>query len=209
MISTTPTQSYTAHPLQERLLSLPFDAFAALVALLLPSFGYEDIHLAGRRDFKGRNGRDGASGYDLVATRDGRPVLIQLKQFQQKNLLFQRSLDELRGVALRRGASQALLVTTSDFSPSVNRTAHRQSPIAPIVTMSGEELAQKLVESGIGVTQDGEIDEALLDRLSKAALGNGPEDCAGSNGIDLPSLLVTVQVQRLARSPRTQRRGLR
>jgi restriction endonuclease Mrr len=186
MIPTTP------HPLHNRLLDLPFDAFSALVARLLPKLGYESVQPAGRRDFRGRNGRDGATGYDLLAKRDGRPVLIQLKQFQPGRLLFQRSLDELRGVALRRGASQALLITTSDFSKGVDRVAHRLAPIAPIATLSGEQLVHQLLTHAIGAREDGSIDEALFAQLSKDALGNGPADCTGGS-----TILVTVGVRRI------------
>ncbi len=183
----------TPPDLHQRLLELPFDAFAALVARLLPKLGYQDVRMAGRRDFKGRNGRDGATGYDLSATKQGRTVLIQLKQFKATRPLFQRSLDELRGVTLRSGAAEALLITTGSFSPSVDRKSHRLAPITPISTISGEELVEHLVRHRIGVNRRGAIDEALFTQLTTDAMGNSPSDCTGST-----AFVVTVGVQRIS-----------
>lgn len=186
--------SYSLHQtLQRRRLELPFDAFAALVARLLPALGYQEVHMAGRRDFKGRNGRDGVTGYDLSATKQGRTVLVQLEQFKATRPLFQRSLDELRGVVLRSGAAEALLITTGGISPSVDRNAHRLAPIMPVSTLSGEELVEQLVRYRIGVNRVGTVDEPFLTQLTKAAVGNSPSDCTGS-----AAFVVTVGVQRIS-----------
>jgi hypothetical protein len=175
-----------------RLQQLPYDAFAKLVARLLPALGYNEVRVMGRRDFKGRNGRDGAGGFDLLARRFGRTVLVQLKQYQSHHRLFQRSLDELRGVALRAGASEALLITTGIFSQAVNRDALQRSAIVPVSTLDGEELLTLLIENGIGIKSTGRVDEELLEHLTREATGNSPADCTGS-----ASFLVTVGVKRV------------
>ncbi|WP_395137835.1 restriction endonuclease [Armatimonas sp.] len=185
-------------PFLTRLLELPFDAFARLVARLLPALGYSDVRLAGRRDFKGRNGRDGAGGFDLLASRFGRTVLVQLKQFSPQRLLFQRSLDELRGVVLRAGAAESLLVTTGAFSLAVDREALRRASMLPISTLDGSELLTLLIENGIGIKPSGKIDEELLASLTQEASGNSPGDCMGkSNCTGKAEFVVTVGVQRV------------
>ena len=51
-----------------------------------------------------------------------RKVIVQGKQFDTLTV-FQRSVDELRGTCLRAGAAEALLITTSAFSPVVLQNA--------------------------------------------------------------------------------------
>jgi restriction endonuclease Mrr len=187
------TDSQVHAALLTRLRSLPFDGYLKVVALLLGEIGYWDVRASGRRDFKGRNGRDGASGYDLLATRSSRLTLVQVKQFEADRPLFQRSIDELRGVALRAGAGEALLITTSHFSPSINRAALRSAPIAPVVTLDGVELVDLLTRHRIGVTREGELDDALFKELEAEASGNRPSDCTGS------LILVTVGISKVSR----------
>jgi hypothetical protein len=182
----TPTDNLIHLALLARLRSLPFDGYLKVVALLLGEIGYWDVRPAGRRDFKGRNGRDGVSGYDLLATRSSRLTLVQVKQFEADRPLFQRSLDELRG--------EALLITTSHFSPSINRGVLRSAPIAPVVTLDGVELADLLSRHRIGVTSEGELDDALFKELEAEASGNRPSDCTGS------LILVTVGVSKVSRT---------
>ena len=104
--------------LRSRLLALDFPAFARCVCHLMDALGYEDAHLAGRREWKGYN-RPGGGGYDLEATLPGgmapRRVIAQIKQYDTL-AVHQRSVDELRGACLRAGAAEGLLVTTSAFS---------------------------------------------------------------------------------------------
>jgi restriction endonuclease Mrr len=176
--------------LQKRLLALPFEAFARLVGLLLEALGYQDVQLAGRAHWKGRN-RDG--GADLVATLAGgiapRKVIVQAKQFER--LLFQRHIDELRGVALRLGASEAILVTTGPISKAIDRSSRHVNPL-PLRIVDGAELLELLVLHHIGVTETGEIDEPRLARLESEARGNGREDCPGR-----PDLLLTIQLHKV------------
>lgn len=197
-VSKDPTLSQILHL---RLRELPFDAFASLITRLLPALGYQNVRLSGRRDFKGHNGRDGTSGFDMTATKCGRKVLIQLKQFEPGALIYQRSLDELRGVTLRSDAAEALLITSSNFSPSVDRKAHHLAPITPIATITGEELVELLIRYRIGVTRAGTLDESLLRQLTDASQGNSPGDCTGR-----PSFVVTIGVQRISRKKAATRR---
>jgi len=140
-----------------RLLDLDFPAFAFCVCRLLEALGYQDVHLAGRREWKGYN-KPGGGGYDLEATLPGslssRRIIAQIKQFDGLRV-HQRSVDELRGACLRVGAAEALLITTSAFSKVARAGAAAPggagSPVAPVRLMDGDELAALLIRHQIGV----------------------------------------------------------
>ena len=184
-----PDQRSVADLLHERLLSLPFDAYVRLVALLLERLGYENVTPAGRTDWKGRNH---SGGVDLVAFLHGgltpRRVVIQIKQFDRCSRVFQRHVDELCGVAIRCRASEALLITTGPESSAIHFDS-LISPLLPIRLISGEALLALLIEKHVGVTSEGEVDHVLLDRLTRTAKGNGREDCPGR-----PEVVVSVEM---------------
>ena len=151
-----------------------FFAFTQLIAMLLVKLGYQDIQPAGRTDWKGRN-REG--GVDLTATYPSatgkRSVAFQLKQFHPSLRIFQRTVDELRGVCLRQGVAEGMLITTSSFSATITGT---HAPIAPLYLMGGEELALLLRQYHIGITRGGKLDEALFKRLERESQGNSPSN---------------------------------
>lgn len=70
--------------LRRRLLTLSYHAFAQCLCLLLTQLGYQDVQVAGRKDWKGRN-REG--GYDIQAALPAglgqRRVIIQAKQLRR------------------------------------------------------------------------------------------------------------------------------
>ena len=166
------TTGITGVQLLERLCELPFDAFTLTVAMLLDKLGYQDIQPAGRTDWKGRNR---AGGIDLTASyvsaAGKRSIAFQLKQFHPTQRLFQRAVDELRGVCLRQGAAEGMLITTSGYSPTITGT---QGTVAPLYLMGGEELALLLRQYRIGITKDGKIDEGFFKRLERDSRGNRP-----------------------------------
>lgn len=211
--------------LRERLLSLNFHAFARVVAHLLERTGYEQVRLAGRTDWKGHNGKAGASGYDLLAVlpagplggRDSAPsrrrVIAQLKQFGPDQSVYQRNVDELRGVALRSGAAEALLVTTGRFSPAVRAGQVQAAPLIPVRLVGGDELLDLLIARRVGVRVGSagnngnagnaalEVDAAWFDGLERDSDGNGRNDCRGGCTPEAepapPRFLVRVAVEPL------------
>lgn len=198
--------------LRERMLSLNFHGYCRLIALLLEKMGYEEVRLSGRRDWKGRNGHDGNTGFDLTAYAPGglsrRKVIIQVKQFDYSQIIFQRTIDELRGTCLRVGASEALLLTTSSFSPSVQklRNVLYESPVAPVRLMDGERLLDEILKYQVGVipSEGSEVSKASNYRIDEAFFeslrhydGNGRLDCIAPGE---PRFLVTVSVQPLKRA---------
>ena len=155
--------------LKAQLLDLPFAAFASCIGDLLRAEGYTDVRLAGRVTYLGRN-KEG--GYDIEAYlpsplgRAGatggvlrRKVLVQIKQFPHTVKVYQRTLDALRGACLRTGAIEAVLITTSDFSPVVRNTEcvlRREagsSSFAPVHLLSGDALVERLIAHRIGVQE--------------------------------------------------------
>jgi|GEM_PF-4189970 Restriction endonuclease. len=180
------------HALLDRLLSLPYAAFVAVVADLLEATGYSRVCPADRGHFRGRNGRDGAPcGWDLEAAVDAggvhRRVLVQAKQYDPDRRLFQRGVDELRGVCLREGAAEALLVTTGRLSERLDPEVLAAAPLAPVRLVGGAELLDLLVARHVGTFSEAgdgargrtwHLDAPYFDRKEReAGRGNGPRDC--------------------------------
>lgn len=181
--------SKTELELYERLLALPFHGYARLMGMLLEKLGYQNVQLSGRTDWKGRNR---AGGFDLIATLPGgiapRQVVVQVKQFDQRGCIFQRQIDELRGVALRHRASEAILITTGSVSPSIKSQELGESTL-PVRLIGNDVLLALLIEHEVGIRPDGVLDETLLDRLTREASGNSRSDCPGR-----PDLLLQVEL---------------
>ncbi len=179
---TTPTIRSTAAPmpdntalkrqLRERLLSLSYRAYLQVVTHLLAAQGYSRVCPAAR---VGRKGPNQGRGWDIEAELEtgvsGRlRTLVQVKQFGALPVQL-RSVDELRGVCLRSGAHQALLVTVSTFSRVAEQAARAEQRIVPVRLIGGDTLLDLLVAQGIGVQKSrsgrGELDEPYFGRLSE------------------------------------------
>ncbi len=174
-----PYEQCLAEQLHGYLLDLDFPAFALCVCRLLQALGYQDVHLTGRREWKGYN-KPGGGGYDLEATlpssllpgsMPSRRVIAQIKQFDGLRV-HQRSVDELRGTCLRVGAAEALLITTSTFSKVACAGAAvpsgAGSPFAPVRLMDGEELIALLIHYRLGV-KECKIKECKTSTVKKLA----------------------------------------
>jgi hypothetical protein len=201
--------------LRERLLSLNYHAFARCMALLLIRMGYEDVRLAGRTDWKGKN-KEG--GYDLEANLPVGPggalgrrrVLVQVKQFDTHQAVHHRTVDQLRGACLRVGAGECLLVTTEPLAPSVDRSPLRlfEPTVAPVRFLPDDALLERMLVHRVGVFEEpGDspdkparygVDEAFFDGLECNHAGNSREE-ASKQATDL-RLLVTVQVRSLGKA---------
>jgi restriction endonuclease Mrr len=140
--------------LQRELLHLNFHAMLQTIMQLLAKMGYEDVKLAARTGFVGRNS-DG--GVDIRAYKwvpgGRRLVVIQVKQYVQDRLLYRKSIDELRGVVLRAGAAEGIMITTSGFSDSVTESDFASAAVAPIRLIDGIELTELMALYRVGVTK--------------------------------------------------------
>jgi restriction system protein len=160
--------------LREQLEQMAFAAFANLMKRLLYQSGYLSVQPTGR---KHKRGKKPHGGLDLTARSEtelaSALTLVQLKQY--KRTVSRRFVDELRGVMLRRGAAQGLLLTLSRFS----RVAHQAagaSTLAPITLIEGEEILDLLFAYRIGVFEvRGRwcLDEAYLDFLRERSMSTG------------------------------------
>ena len=194
--------------LKTQLMNLPFAAFAAYVCDLLRAEGYTNVRLAGRATYKGRS-KEG--GYDIEAflpsplsqklTTGGgvlrRKVIVQVKQFKPGMNVYQRMLDELRGACLRTGAIEAVLITTSDFSPVIRDTENalrRQAgsgSLAPVHLLNGQALVERLIEHRIGVQKakdalDATYFASLID-TAKIKKSNGDSIRDNGGGSPVPA----------------------
>lgn len=199
--------------LRQQLLSLPFDGFARVVSRLLQKLGYERVRSAGRRSFRGRNQHTGGAfaGFDLAASMpapdiDGyaqpRTVVVALKQYPQATRVWQKQVDGLRGAALRVGAQEALLITTSSFSPSVIESQNAGGPantdaialipgrragdlVAPVRLVDGETLLSLLIANRIGVTAQTATAQASAPMLEEQKYKIEIEDIGGEAAMHL------------------------
>lgn len=141
--------------LLDRLLCLNFHAFLRAITLLLDRMGYENIMLSGRTGWVGRNA-DG--GYDLLAELPvpggARRVVIQVKQYSADRPIFRRTVDELRGVCLRAGASEAILITTSTFSETLDAKRLSSAPLVPVRLIGGSQLADLMALHRVGIWEE-------------------------------------------------------
>lgn len=155
--------------LRSRLLSLPFQSFALCMGDLLTALGYQDVKLTGRTQWKGRNQN---GGHDMEATLPSglgfRRVIVQVKQFGPEQRVYQRSVDELRGVALREWAGEALLLTSGPISSAISEP---EGCVLPVRLMDGDALLDRMAWGRVGVREvrgrlvvDGEYFDCLLDK---------------------------------------------
>jgi restriction endonuclease Mrr len=135
-------------------LELNFHAFLRAVERLLSAMGYEDVTVLTRTGFVGRNS-DG--GCDITAFRPvpggRRAVVVQVKQYGPERAVYRKTLHELQGVVLGRGAAEGLLITTSSFSPSVDAATFASAPVAPLRLIGGAQLADYMALYRVGVSK--------------------------------------------------------
>lgn len=140
--------------LEEQLHALSVRGFERLIALVLRSSGYEQVHILRDHTRKRRShkGRTRHGGVDLTASLKAEfgvtRVLVQVKQY--KRPVSRRFVDELRGALLRTQARQGLLLTTGSFSPAA-RQAASEDHIGPISLVDGAMLLDLLIAHRIGL----------------------------------------------------------
>ena len=194
-------QSDLRRSLRERLLSLNYHAFTWVMVHLLERLGYAEIRPVGRNN---------RGGYDLEAklpfALGERKVIIQVKQYGEQ-MVFRRTVDELRGACLRTGASEGVILSTGPIAPSLSRKGsnslvHQAVPgIAPIQLVDGDELLDLLMLHGIGIIRDDFsdpwLDETYFAGLERLHAGKGREGNEAAGGRQ-PHFLLTVGVQQLS-----------
>jgi restriction endonuclease Mrr len=152
MPPTTPAQDPRLHAaLQARLSRLSYTALSFCVERVLTDIGFTGVHPLGRTHFRGRTAFGGADLHAQVASTLGpAATLIQIKRYTRP--VSRRFVDELRGVMLRHGIPNGLLVTTSTFSRPA-RAAANGFRGRPIRLIDGSELARHMLDHRIGIRQ--------------------------------------------------------
>lgn len=160
----------------QRIQHLPYPALVLLVRQLLQRMGYQHVQLK-RTHFRGRNS---GGGCDLEAVQENeltcQRLLVQVKQLVQP--VQGRYVDELRGVLLREGATQGLLITTGTFSPVAREAAETGQAVAHVLLVDGQQLTQLLVAHRVGLLDEEDperatagqtmrVDTALFERLQR------------------------------------------
>lgn len=157
--------------LRHALETMEFAAFERIMKSLLYKSGYLSVHLIGRNTKRGRTSQGGLDMTARSVTELSSALTIaQVKQYQR--IVSRRFVDELRGAMLRIGAEQGLLLTMSKFS-RVAHDAAKESNVAPIKLIEGEEILDLLFAYRVGVCETKgrwRLDEGYLDRLQKRAI---------------------------------------
>ena len=135
-----------ATDLLEAVKKCPPDFFERLVVHLLVEMGYG----ASRRDAGQAVGQTGDGGIDGVIKQDRLgldEVYIQAKRWQ--NTVGRPTVHAFVGALEGRGASRGVLLTTASFSHEARE--YVKNIQKRVVLVDGKELAQLMIEHGVGV----------------------------------------------------------
>lgn len=150
---------------ESALATLSLHPLLILVSRLLSRSGYGDVHLLGRREAKGRTPE---IGHEIVchALLGGMSATVVVKVI--RDVARVRHLDELSGVALRRGADAALLVAPRGLSRSATAALGSYAP-RRIDVLDAPEIAHLMKVHRVGVLSSGEVDHAFLQGLEESS----------------------------------------
>lgn len=134
--------------------------FERLVVELLVAMGYGgSVKDAGRALGKsGDNGIDGVIKQDRLGIDN---VYVQAKRWAEGRNVGSPEVRDLAGALQMRKASKGVLITTSDFSMDATTTAHQ---IGNIVLVNGTQLAELMIEHGVGVTTTQKYEVKRIDQ---------------------------------------------
>lgn len=134
--------------------------FERLVVELLVAMGYGgSIKDAGNAIGKSSDqGIDGIIKQDRLGLDN---VYVQAKRWAEGNNVGSREVRDLAGALQMRRAVKGVLITTSDFSSEARGTAEQ---IGNIVLVSGEDLAELMIEHGVGVSTTGRYELKRIDQ---------------------------------------------
>lgn len=132
--------------------------FEELVLDVLLGMGYG----GSKRDAAERVGRSGDGGIDGVIREDklGLDVIyVQAKKWESERHIAPRDIREFVGALQDARANKGVFITTSRFSPEARELARRQR----LVIIDGAELADLMIDAGVGVTHEKAYEVKRLD----------------------------------------------
>jgi restriction system protein len=136
-----------AEELLGRLVERDDRFFEEVVLDVLVALGYG----GSRPDAAERVGRSGDGGIDGVIREDTLgldAIYVQAKKWAPERTVGAREIREFIGALQDVEATKGIFITTSSFSPDARELAHRRR----IVLLDGLELAEHMVDAGVGVT---------------------------------------------------------
>ena len=141
----TALNAQLAEDLLNQLMKLAPSQFEVLVVRLLVAMGYG----GSTRDAGEALGKSGDNGVDGVVKQDPLgldKVYLQAKRWQDN--VGSQEIRNFAGSLSYHKASKGVFITTSEFSSSARNTAQQ---IGNIILIDGQNLAQLMIEYGVGV----------------------------------------------------------
>lgn len=138
-----------AQELLNKVIELPPSFFERLVVDLLVKMGYGgSIKDAGKAI--GKSGDEGIDG-TIKEDKLGLDIIyIQAKRWQKGNVVGRPELHKFVGALAGQGAKKGIFITTSNFTrEAIDYTPKNETKI---VLINGEQLAQLMIDYGIGVS---------------------------------------------------------
>ncbi len=168
--ATQALRASVAAELLERLALLQPPRFEALIVDLLHHLGFGGGTASRRGE---RLGQSGDGGVDGVMREDALGldvVYIQAKRYAPGRSVGPEAIQAFAGSLLEHGATKGVFVTTLRFTDGARGSARRLSTQRRIVLIDGDELAQLMIEHGVGVRTTRTI------RLQRVDLSDCEED---------------------------------
>jgi restriction system protein len=133
--------------LRVRLVTAEDSFFEDVVLDVLVGLGYG----GSKRDAAERVGRSGDGGVDGVIREDTLgldAIYVQAKKWARDRTIGPRDIREFIGALQDAEAIKGVFITTSSFSSEARKLARRRR----VVLIDGAELANLMVDAGVGVT---------------------------------------------------------
>jgi restriction system protein len=146
--------------LLQRILSNSPVFFEQLIVDLLVAMGYGGSH----KDAAAQLGRSGDGGVDGVVNEDRLGldrIYVQAKRYAPGNSVGRPDVNGFVGSLVGLGASKGVFVTTSSFSqPARDYVRHLAQRV---ILIDGQELADLMIEHGVGVRSYRKVEFKRLD----------------------------------------------
>jgi restriction system protein len=146
--------------LLQRILSNSPAFFEQLIVDLLVAMGYGGSH----KDAAAQLGRSGDGGVDGIVNEDRLGldrIYVQAKRYAPGNAVGRPDVNGFVGSLVGLGATKGVFVTTSTFSqPARDYVKHLSQRI---ILIDGEELADLMIEHGVGVRSYRTVEFKRLD----------------------------------------------
>jgi restriction system protein len=156
----TELQSALAEELRDLILDQPPEFLEQLVLDVLRAMGYGGA----RADAAERLGQSGDEGIDGVIREDRLgldQIYVQAKRWALGRTIGRPEIQRFVGALHGQRASKGVFITTSSFSSEATEYAAHVTP--RVVLIDGRELAQMMIEHGVGVSVETQFEVKRVD----------------------------------------------